>query len=180
MLFRLLTFPSTSHGLFSLSYSQPDDAGAAVPIIAAVNGHSFAGGMVLAMACDYRVMTDGSKRNAWMCMNEVCPISFLHSEFKLISAQIHFGPALPVAFTALTRSKFPDGRLGRRIFLEGHRFTPTEALEAGLVDHIVGGDTEAVLTKAIELAASIEHLPQFGSYGVIKVCLAVSVSVSIS
>lgn len=27
--------------------------------------------MILAMACDYRVMTDGSKRNAWMCMNEV-------------------------------------------------------------------------------------------------------------
>ena len=52
-------------------YSQPDDPCAAVPIIAAVNGHSFAGGMVLAMACDYRVMTDGSKRNAWMCMNEV-------------------------------------------------------------------------------------------------------------
>ena len=42
-----------------------------VPVIAAINGHSFAGGMILAMACDYRVMTDGSKRNAWMSMNEV-------------------------------------------------------------------------------------------------------------
>ena len=27
--------------------------------------------MGLAMACDYRVMTDGSKRNAWISMNEV-------------------------------------------------------------------------------------------------------------
>lgn len=27
--------------------------------------------MILALSCDYRVMTDGSKRNAWMCMNEV-------------------------------------------------------------------------------------------------------------
>lgn len=27
--------------------------------------------MMLALACDYRVMTDGSKRNTWITMNEV-------------------------------------------------------------------------------------------------------------
>ena len=26
---------------------------------------------MLALCCDYRVMTDGERRNAWMCMNEV-------------------------------------------------------------------------------------------------------------
>lgn len=26
---------------------------------------------MLALCCDYRVMTDGEKRNSWMCMNEV-------------------------------------------------------------------------------------------------------------
>lgn len=26
---------------------------------------------MLALVCDYRVMIDGSKRRAWMCMNEV-------------------------------------------------------------------------------------------------------------
>ena len=36
-----------------------------------MNGHTFAGGMCLALACDYRIMIDGSKRNAWMSMNEV-------------------------------------------------------------------------------------------------------------
>ena len=55
------------------------------------------------------------------------------------------------------------------MFLEGYRFTPPEALEAGLVDHIVSGDTEAVLAKAEELASSLEHLPQLGGYGLIKV-----------
>lgn len=59
--------------------------------IAAVNGHgkrcsdpfrprlgdadvgtAFAGGMVMALACDYRIMTTGK---GLMCMNEVCPIS---------------------------------------------------------------------------------------------------------
>jgi Delta3-Delta2-enoyl-CoA isomerase len=42
-----------------------------VPVVAAINGHCFAGGMMLSLACDYRVMTDGSKRNAWITMNEV-------------------------------------------------------------------------------------------------------------
>lgn len=42
-----------------------------VPTIAAINGHCFAAAMMLALCCDYRVMTDGSKRSAWMCMNEV-------------------------------------------------------------------------------------------------------------
>lgn len=42
-----------------------------VPTIAAINGHCFAGGMMLSLACDYRVMTDGSERNTWLCMNEV-------------------------------------------------------------------------------------------------------------
>lgn len=42
-----------------------------VPTIAAINGHCFAGGFMLALCCDYRVMTDGSRRRAWLCMNEV-------------------------------------------------------------------------------------------------------------
>ena len=67
MLSRILTFPSetlllsrTSTFNFSL-----------VPTIAAINGHCYAGGLMLSLVCDYRVMTDGSSRNAWLCMNEV-------------------------------------------------------------------------------------------------------------
>jgi len=122
-----------------------------IPVVAAMNGHTFAGGMILALSCDYRVMVDGKKRNAWMCMNEVL-----------------FGAALPISFTALVRAKCADGPLCRKIFMEGHRFTPSEALSAGLVDHIVGGGTEAVLAKAQEVAADVEHLAQLGGYGLIK------------
>jgi acetyl-CoA carboxylase carboxyltransferase component len=68
LLARLITFPSESY--VTTGFGIADDS-ALVPTIAAVNGHCFAGGYILAMACDYRVMTDGSKRNAWICMNEV-------------------------------------------------------------------------------------------------------------
>jgi len=122
-----------------------------IPTIAAINGHCFAGGFMLALACDYRVMTDGSKRNAWLCMNEV-----------------HFGAPWPLSFAALMRTKVADARLHRKIALEGHRFTPPEALAAGIIDHTVNGNTEAILAKAEELASSVSSYAQEGAWGLIK------------
>ena len=65
---RILTFPSTK-----CLHAQVDGYSPAspVPTIAAINGHCFASGFILSLCCDYRVMIDGSKRNAWLCMNEV-------------------------------------------------------------------------------------------------------------
>lgn len=50
---------------------------------------------MLSLACDYRVMTDGSKRNTWLCMNEVQYRLFvvandINHESRFISAP--FGP----------------------------------------------------------------------------------------
>ncbi|KAJ7739320.1 ClpP/crotonase-like domain-containing protein [Mycena olivaceomarginata] len=75
-----------------------------IPTICAINGHCFAGGFMLSLACDYRVMTDGSKRNAWLCMNEV-----------------DFGAVWPHS----------NAQVRRKIALEGHRFSPQEALAVG-------------------------------------------------
>ncbi|EAU85527.1 hypothetical protein CC1G_06428 [Coprinopsis cinerea okayama7 len=131
LLARLLTFP--------------------IPTIAAINGHCFAGGLMLSFACDYRVMTDGSKRNAWLCMNEV-----------------HFGARWPYSFASLLRAKFGDHRLVRKIALEGHRFTPPEALADGLLDHIVNGKTADVLAKAEEVAERVSMNASAGAWGLIK------------
>jgi enoyl-CoA hydratase/carnithine racemase len=66
--------------------------------------------------------------------------------------------------------KIGDAILHRKIALEGHRFTPKEALAAGLVDHIVPGDSaEAVVRKARELAESVDSLAKAGAWGLIKV-----------
>jgi len=122
-----------------------------IPTIAAINGHSFAAGTILALCCDYRVMTDGSQRSAWVCMNE-----------------IHFGAPLPLSFTAAISTKLVDARLQRKMLLEGHRFSPTEALESGIVDFLVKGGTDAVLGKAQQVAESVMELPKLGVYGLIK------------
>jgi len=106
---------------------------------------------MMSLACDYRVMTDGSKRNAWLCMNEV-----------------HFGAVWPLSFAAIVRAKIGDGRLHRKIALEGSRFTPSEALEAGFLDHIVNGNTAAVLSKAEEVANAVSMNAQSGVWGLIK------------
>lgn len=121
-----------------------------VPTVAAINGHCFAAGAIVALACDYRIMTDGAKRHAWMCMNEV-----------------DFGAAWPVSFAALVRAKVSAIR---SFALEGHRFTPPEARDAGLVDEIVSGGTQAVLKRAREIAEEKAPKAREGVWGVIKVC----------
>ena len=100
-------------------------------------------------------MTDGAKRHAWMCMNEV-----------------DFGAAWPVSFAALVRAKVSAVR---SFALEGHRFTPLEARDAGLVDEIVSGGTQAVLKRAREIAEEKAPKAREGVWGVIKVHLSVSV-----
>ena len=143
-----------------------------VPVIAAVNGHSFAGGMVLAMACDYRVMTDGTKRNAWMSMNEVRSL-FRHRKAETQHAlelhQIHFGAQIPLSLMAVLRAKASNAQVLRKIVLEGHRFTPKEALSAGLADHIAGESTEGLLSAAQQFAEKIAPIAKSGAWGINKV-----------
>jgi len=122
-----------------------------IPTIAVINGHCFAAGMIFSLCCDYRIMTDGTKRNAWMCMNEV-----------------HFGAPCPASFAALLRAKVLDQQLHRKIALEGARFTPADALKGGFIDHIVPGSTADMLVKAEELAANVSGLAKGGVWGVIK------------
>ncbi|KAF4596360.1 hypothetical protein EYR40_007952 [Pleurotus pulmonarius] len=138
-------FPLTFNPLLSRLMTFP------IPVIAAINGHCFAGGFMLSLACDYRVMTDGAKRNAWLCMNEV-----------------HFGAVWPLSFTGLLRAKVGDNNTRRKIALEGHRFTPQEGLQAGFVDHLASGGTQDVIAKAEQLADSVSSLANTGVWGLIK------------
>jgi len=119
-----------------------------IPTIAALNGHTFAAGFMLSLACDYRIMTSG---RAWACMNEV-----------------HFGAPFPHSFAAILQEKARTPSLIRSIALEGHKFTPKELFDAGLVDELAEGGTKGVVHQATELAKMIGQNASTGVWGLIK------------
>ena len=83
--------------------------------------------------------------------------------------QIHFGATLPLSLASVLRAKAPNPMVLRKIILEGHRFTAKEALSVGLVDRIVAGDTESVVSEAQSLAESVSSLPGKGAWGLNRV-----------
>lgn len=89
------------------------------PTVAAITGHSPAGGCVLAICCDYRIMAEGEYI---IGLNEV-PVGIIvpQSIFSLYS----FWLGKAVAYRSL---------------LEGKLFRPQEALQVGLVDDVVAFD----------------------------------------
>lgn len=87
--------------------------------VAAITGHSPAGGCVLAICCDFRVMAEGEYI---IGLNEV-PVGLIvpHSIFLLYSFWLGNANAY-------------------RSLLEGKLFKPNEALQNGLVDEVVPFD----------------------------------------
>ncbi len=103
-----------------------------VPTVAAINGHAFAGGALLAAACDYRVMRED---RGWLCMSEV-----------------DVGVPIDPALMALLEAKLAPNTL-RSSVLEGRRFSGPEALEAGWVDSVAAEGE--VLTLATRQGAAL-------------------------
>jgi enoyl-CoA hydratase/carnithine racemase len=112
-------------------------ATAPIPTVAALNGHCYAAGALLAMACDYRVMRED---RGWICFPEV-DVSV---------------PIPPLAM-ALLRSKLPPATL-RDVVLSGRRYAAAEAVAAGLVDAVAPAD--ALQERADELARSLAAKPR--------------------
>lgn len=87
------------------------------PLVAAITGHSPAGGCILACACDYRVMAEGDKYQ--IGLNEIAVgIAPRQSILQLYSFWI-------------------GKRKAYQYLLEGYLMSGKEALEIGLVDELV-------------------------------------------
>lgn len=101
------------------------------PAVASITGHSPAGGCVLAICCDYRVMAEGE---FIIGLNEV-PVGLVvpRSIFELYSFWIGQAPAY-------------------RYLLQGTLHTPAEALAISLVDEVVPANR--VITAATRRAKS--------------------------
>jgi enoyl-CoA hydratase len=88
------------------------------PMLAAVNGHAVAGGCILALTADYRVL----KRGAQIGLNEV-----------------KIGVPLPWFVSVLLRASVSPASLAR-VALLGRNFADEEALRTGLADEIAEAD----------------------------------------
>src|SRR5436190_3494175 len=85
------------------------------PVVAAISGHAVAGGAVLALACDVRVMAEG-------------PFQFALNEVNL-------GVVLPEGIIRMAVDAI-GVRHARKLFLGGEALSPTQALAIGLVSEL--------------------------------------------
>lgn len=86
------------------------------PVVAALNGHTVAGGCILANACDYRIMAAGSGKVA---LNEInLGVSFFASATEMLRY--------------VAGSRNADG-----ILSSGELYLPEQAMEMGLIDEVV-------------------------------------------
>jgi 3,2-trans-enoyl-CoA isomerase len=107
-----------------------------VPVAAAITGHSPAGGAVLALFCDWRVMADGP--------------------FVIGFNEVRIGIPVPVVVAdALTR--VVGRRRAEALTQTGALVGPREAMEIGLVDQVVAVDE--VVAAAGEWCRQLTELP---------------------
>ncbi len=111
-------------------------ARAPVPLIAAITGHSPAGGAVLALFCDYRVMAEGPYR---IGLNEV-----------------QVGLIVPEAIQLALR-RVVGTRRAERLLVSGAMIESAEALACGFVDELTGVDQ--VITRAVHWLGELLALP---------------------
>lgn len=107
-----------------------------LPIVAAITGHSPAGGAVIAVLCDYRIMAAGDYR---IGLNEV-------------QVGLYPGETIYRVLERLVGTQRAAALLPRGAMLQAD-----EALAAGLVDEVV--ELQAVIPRAIALATELASLP---------------------
>lgn len=116
-----------------------------MPTVAAINGHAYAGGWLLAIAHDYRIM---NSEKGYVCMTE-----------------IDIGARLTEPMDAFYKAKLPL-KVASKMLLEGCRLNSQQALEMEMLDDTVPADQ--VLEAAIQKGQSIAPKAAGGIYGKIK------------
>ena len=99
------------------------------PVVAALNGHTVAGGCMMAIACDHRLMVDGKAKIA---LNE-----------------IGFGSSVLAGSTAILVYCIGSKKT-QEVLFSGQMYSAREALQIGLVDEVVQEDM--LEARALEVA----------------------------
>jgi enoyl-CoA hydratase/carnithine racemase len=112
------------------------------PVVAALNGHTIAGGCMLALACDHRVMVSG---NGKISLNEIA-----------------FGSSVFAGSTEMLRFWIGSAN-ATRVLYSGHMYSAEEAMGLGLVQEVVTEGNLVVQAKKIASDLSSKHSPAFAS-----------------
>ena len=107
-----------------------------IPIVAAITGHSPAGGAVLSIFCDYRVMARG--------------------EYRIGLNEVQVGLAVP-AVIQYTLKRLIGAHKAERLMVAGAMIDSAEAQRVGFVDELV--DVDHVVTRSIEWCKHLLALP---------------------
>ena len=113
-------------GLYAYLFTYPK------PLVAALNGHAIAGGCMLALACDYRIMVSG---RAKISLNE---ITFGSSVFA--------GSVEMLKFAA-------GAKHAQEVLFGGRMYPADEALRVGLIDRV--SSQEKLLDEARAAAGTL-------------------------
>lgn len=127
-----------------------------VPVAAAIAGHAPAGGCVLALCCDWRVMAEG-------------PFSIGLNETQV-------GIALPPGIMRLMQ-RTVGPRRAEALLLAGTMVDPAQALQIGLVDELA--DIDDVVARAaarIELLLDLPRAPMLETRRLLRADLVDAVS----
>jgi enoyl-CoA hydratase len=111
------------------------------PTVAAVNGHALAGGCILALACDARLMAAG----------------------RIGLIELAVGVPFPAA--ALEIARHALGRAASRVLLRADTVDPPEALRLGIIDEVIAGDE--LLPRAVSLTSTMAG-HDAAAYGAVK------------
>jgi enoyl-CoA hydratase len=106
------------------------------PVVAAVNGHAIAGGCVIVLACDVRLMAEDVGR--------------------IGVPELLVGVPFPAAALEVVRFAVPREKVQSLIYT-GRTLAARDALGAGLVDEVVASDL--LLARAQELAEQLARIP---------------------
>ncbi|KAF7719780.1 Uncharacterized protein PECH_006883 [Penicillium ucsense] len=114
------------------------------PTIALLTGHTFGGACPLALAHDYRVM---NSQRGFICMPPV-------------NLGLHFD-----GIGALPRLKLRP-QIARKMLLEAHRWTGSEAMADGIVDAVA--EPEKMLDVALKLGQKVAPKAKMGVYALLR------------
>jgi Delta3-Delta2-enoyl-CoA isomerase len=107
-----------------------------IPIVAAITGHAPAGGTVLAVFCDRRIMAQG--------------------DFKIGLNEVQVAIPLPPVILAALRRQV-GARCAEWLSVTGTLISPDQALQSGLVEELV--PAENVVHRAIQWCQTLLALP---------------------